>query len=138
MPPVSWREGRGSVRALLRVQPWSAGALALGLSAVFFAAAVQALLFHFGIELYFATFLPAVFFAGFLAGVPAAALVVVVTVPLVWWAFIPPYFEFNALIADHVDAITMFLLLSLLMIFLADWCRAAIALLNARTASEEG
>jgi K+-sensing histidine kinase KdpD len=121
------------LRAWPKVHPWSAGAFALGLSAVFAATVIQALLFHFGIELYFATFLPAVFLAGFLAGVPAATLVVVVTVPLVWWAFIPPYFEFQPLIADHVDAITMFLLLSLLMIFLADGCRAAIALLNAGT-----
>jgi K+-sensing histidine kinase KdpD len=121
------------LRAWPKVHPWSAGAFALGLSAVFAATVIQALLFHFGIELYFATFLPAVFVAGFLAGVPAATLVVVVTVPLVWWAFIPPYFEFQPLIADHVDAITMFLLLSLLMIFLADGCRAAIALLNAGT-----
>jgi K+-sensing histidine kinase KdpD len=121
------------LRAWRKVHPWSAGAFALGLSVVFAATAIQALLFHFGIELYFATFLPAVFLAGLLAGVPAAALVVVVTVPLVWWAFIPPYFEFQPLIADHVDAITMFLLLSLLMIFLADGCRAAIALLNAGT-----
>ena len=58
-----------------------------------------------------------------LAGRPAAALVVAVTVPLVWWAFIPPYFEFNTLVAAHIDAITMFLLLSLLLIFLADGCR---------------
>jgi hypothetical protein len=122
----------------LRVQPWSAGAFVLGLSLVFIAMVIQAVLFHFGIALYFATFLPAVFLAGLLAGVPAAALVVVVTVPLVWWAFIPPYYEFNPLIADHVDAITMFLLLSLLLIFLADCCRAAIALLEPRTASSEG
>jgi K+-sensing histidine kinase KdpD len=121
------------LRAWPKVHPWSAGAFALGLSAVFAATVIQALLFHFGIALYFATFLPAVFLAGFLAGVPAATLVVVVTVPLVWWAFIPPYFEFQPLIADHVDAITMFLLLSLLMIFLADGCRAAIALLNGGT-----
>jgi hypothetical protein len=122
----------------LRVQPWSAGAFALGVSSVFVATATQALLFHFGTELYFATFLPAVFLAGLVAGVPAAALVVVVAVPLVWWAFIPPYFEFNPLIAAHIDAITMFLLLSLLLIFLADCCRAAIALVHAGTAPSEG
>jgi K+-sensing histidine kinase KdpD len=122
----------------LRFEPWSAGAFALGLSAVFAAAAVQALLFHVGIELYFATFLPAVFLAGFLAGVPAAALVVVLTVPVVWWAFMPPYFEFQPLIADHLDAIKMFLLLSLLLIFLADGCRATMALVKASARSREG
>ena len=123
------------MKALLRVQPRWADAFALGLVAVLIAAAAQGLLFHFGIRLYFATFLPAVFLAGLLAGVPAAVLVVAVTVPLVWWAFIPPYFEFIPLAAADVDAIAMFLLLSLLLIFLADGCRAAIALLDARTAA---
>ena len=119
----------------MRVQPWSAGAFALGLASVFGAAAFQELLFHLGIQLYFAAFLAAVFLAGLLAGTPAAALVVVVSVPLVWWAFIPPYFEVASPIAADVDAITMFLLLSLLLIFLADACRAAIALLDARAAA---
>ena len=126
------------MRIWLRIQPWSSGAFVLGLSGVFVATAVQTLLYHFGIELYFASFLPAVFFTGFLAGVPAAVLVVAIAVPLVWWAFIPPYFEFNPLIASHVDAIAMFLLLSLLLIFLADWCRAAVALLKAGTAPRKG
>ena len=130
-------QGGGSLQALLKVQPWSPGAFALGLSTVFVGTVVQALLFHFKIELYFAAFLPAVFFAGLLAGVPAAVLVVAIAVPLVWWAFIPPYFEFYPLIAADLDAIAMSLLLSLLLIFLADACRAAIAL-NAGTTSTEG
>ena len=125
------------MRAWPKVHPWSAGAFALGLSAVFAATVIQALLFHFGIELYFATFLPAVFLAGFLAGVPAATLVVVVTVPLVWWAFIPPVFEFEWLEPAEVNAITAFLFSSLFLIFLADGCRAAVALLGGRAASEE-
>jgi K+-sensing histidine kinase KdpD len=125
------------LRTLFRVQPWSAGAFALGLASVFSAAAIQGLLFQVGIQLYFAAFLPAVFFAGLLAGTPAAALVVALSVPLVWWAFIPPYFEFTSPMAADFDAITMFLLLSLLLIFLADACRAAIALSDARAASSE-
>jgi hypothetical protein len=72
-----------------------------------------------------------------LAGAPAAALVVFVTVPLVWWAFIPPFFEFNPLVAVHIDAITMFLFLSLLLIFLADACRGTVALLKAGMSSRD-
>jgi K+-sensing histidine kinase KdpD len=123
------------MRRLIRVEPWSARAFALGLVIVLTSTAVQALLVLSGMELYFATFLPAVFFAALLAGIPAAALVVLVTVPLVWWAFIPPTFEFNPLVPAHVDAITMFLFLSLLLIFLADACREIRTVLKAATTS---
>ena len=125
------------MRTLSLIRPWSAGAFALGLFAVVAATAIQALLAEFGIELYFAIFLPAVFFAALFAGPPAAALVVAITVPLVWWAFIPPLFEFSALDAADVNAITIFLFSSLFLIFLADGCRAMVALLNGRTSSEE-
>ena len=130
-------EAGASLMTLLRVRPWSAGAFAFGLILVFASTVLQGLFFRFGVELYFATFLPAVFLTALLAGRPAAALVVAVTVPLVWWAFIPPYFEFNTLVAAHIDAITMFLLLSLLLIFLADGCRETIALLDASPPSGE-
>jgi K+-sensing histidine kinase KdpD len=125
------------LRTISRIRPWSAGAFALGLFAVFASTAIQSLLTQFGLELYFAGFLPAVFFAGLLAGPPAAALVVVITVPLVWWAFMPPAFEFESLGAADVTAITMFLFLSLFLIFLADGCRAAISLLNAGPSTRE-
>ncbi len=95
------------------------------------------MLFQFGIELYFAVYLPAVFFAALLAGPPAAALVVVIAVPLVWWAFIPPILEFSSLEPADVNAITMFLFSSLFLIFLADGCRAAVALLSAGSSTEE-
>jgi len=125
------------LRTISRVQPWSAGAFALVLFAVVAATAIQAVLFQFGIQLYFAIFLPAVFFAALLAGPPAAALVVAIAVPLVWWAFIPPAFEFEWLEPADVNAITTFLFSSLFLILLADGLRAAVALLNAGT-SEEG
>ena len=125
------------MRALSRVRPWSAGAFAVGLFAVVAATAIQALLFQFGIELYFAVFLPAVFFAALFAGLPAGVLVVVITVPLVWWAFIPPVLEFSWLEPADVNAITMFLFSSLFLIFLADGCRAMVALLNGSTSSRE-
>jgi K+-sensing histidine kinase KdpD len=117
-------------------QPWSAGAFALGLVTVLASTAVQALLVMSGVNLYFVTFLPAVFLAALLAGMPAAALVVLVSIPLVWWAFIPPFFEFNPLVAAHVNAITMFLFVSLLLIFLADACRQSMVLLKAASTRE--
>ena len=123
---------------LMLAQPWSARAFALGFVIVLASTAVQALLVLSGLQLYFATFLPAVFLAALLVGIPSAALVVLVTVPLVWWAFIPPFFEFNPLVTAHVDAITMFLFISLLLIFLADACRQSMVLLKAASAGEAG
>ena len=124
------------MRRWILIEPWSAGAFALGLIIVLTSTAVQALLVLSGLQLYFATFLPAVFLAALLAGMPAAALVVLVSIPLVWWAFIPPFFEFNPLVTAHVNAITMFLFLSLLLIFLADACRQSMVLLRATAARE--
>jgi K+-sensing histidine kinase KdpD len=125
------------MRRLKLIQPWSARAFALGLVVVLTSTAVQALLVLSGVELYFATFLPAVFLAALLAGIPAAALVVFITVPLVWWAFIPPMFEFNAPVAGHVDAITTFLFLSLLLIFLGDAWRQTMVLRKAATSLQD-
>ena len=125
------------MRTLSRVRPWSASAFALGLFAVVAATAIQAVLFQFGIELYFAVFLPAVFFAALFAGLPAGVLVVVITVPLVWWAFIPPILEFGWLGPADINSITAFLFSSLFLIFLADGCRAMVTLLNGSTSSRE-
>lgn len=122
------QQGQDGLNTLLRVWRWSVDGLPLGVSAVVASAVVQALLVQFGAQLYFATFLPAVFLVGLLAGTSAAAIVILLTVPLVWWAFIPPFFEFNPLVAAQIDAIMMFLFLSLLLIFFADVCRAITAL----------
>ncbi len=81
--------------------------------------------------------MPALFFAGLLAGPPAAALVVMIAVPLVWWAFMPPVFEFVWPAPADINSITMFLFISLFLICLADGCRAAVALLSGSTAPEE-
>ena len=126
------------MNTLLRLWRWSVGAIPLGVSAVVASAVVQSLLVASGAQLYFATFLPAVFLAGLLAGPSAAALVILLTVPLVWWAFMPPYFEFNPLLASHIDAIMMFLFLGLMLIFFADVCREITALRKARSSSTAG
>jgi K+-sensing histidine kinase KdpD len=116
----------------LRLRPWSAGAFLLGLSVLVASTSLQALFVAFGATPYFATFFPAVFAAGFLAGTPAAVFVALFAVPLVWWVFMPPSFEFNPLTLAHIDAINLFFLLSVLLIFLADVCRQTVAVLRIR------
>ncbi len=116
----------------LRLRPWSAGAFLLGLFVLIASTSLQALFVAFGAKPYFAAFFPAVFAAGFLAGTPAAVFVALFAVPLVWWIFMPPVFEFNPLTLAHIDAINLFFLLSVLLIFLADVCRQTVAVLRIR------
>jgi hypothetical protein len=120
----------GRLGRFLRLRPWSAGAFLLGLSILVASTSLQALFVAFGAKAYFATFFPAVFAAGFLAGTPAAVFVALLAVPLVWWGFMPPLFEFNSLTLAHIDAIKLFSLLSVLLIFLADVCRQTVAVLR--------
>lgn len=108
---------------------WQAFGLAFAIvaaSAIFQGAACVA----FGTELYFAAFLPAIFIVGFLAGAPAAAFAVLLSIPLVWWAFIPPFFEFTALSRAGAESINLFFLFAVLLIGLADLCRQTIAIVN--------
>lgn len=116
----------------LRLRPWSARAFLLGLFVLIASTSLEALFVAFGAKAYFAAFFPAVFAAGFLAGTPAAVFVALFAVPLVWWAFMPPFFEFNPLTLAHIDAINLFFLLSMLLIFLADVCRQTVAVLRIR------
>ncbi len=114
----------------MRLRPWSAAAFLIGLSVLAASAGLQAVFVLLGAKPYFAAFFPAVFAAGFLAGTPAASFVAVLAVPLVWWGFMPPLFEFNALTLAHFDAIKLYSLLSVLLIFLADVCRQWVAVLR--------
>jgi hypothetical protein len=114
----------------MRLRPWSAAAFLIGLSVLAASAGLQAVFVLLGAKPYFAAFFPAVFAAGFLAGTPAASFVAVLAVPLVWWGFMPPLFEFNALTLAHIAAIKLYSLLSVLLIFLADVCRQWVAVLR--------
>jgi len=77
-------------------------------------------------SLYFATFLPAILLTALLAGVPAAAFSTLTSVVIVWWAFIPPAFEFSALTRSELHAITLFLLSTALLIWFGDLFRTGL------------
>ena len=89
---------------------------------------LQFLLTKPGAELYFAMFFPAVFVAGLLAGPRAASLTAVLSVPLVWWIFIPPRFGFDRLSATHSESLKAFLFGAILLVLLADVAHATAAL----------
>lgn len=115
---------------LLKLRPWSLSAFAMALLAVALAAALQETFASFGTTLYFATFFPAILAASLLAGAPAGAFAATLTIPIVWWAFLPPHFEFNPLAAADYDRFFHFLLLSSLAICFSHLYREALAILR--------
>jgi hypothetical protein len=105
------------------IAPWSWRGFAAALLLVATSYVLQTLAEFLGVHLEFAAFFPAVFFAGFLAGKPAGGFAAILTLPLVWWAFLPPAFELSPLTADGYDEIKLFLLGSVLLVYGSDLCR---------------
>jgi len=114
---------RAGLFGVPRVRPWSWQAFLLGFVVVAASAALQGICVALGAKLYFAAFVPSIFVVGILAGAPAAAFAALLTIPLVWWAFMPPFFEVSALTRADADSINLFFLLAVLLIGLADLCR---------------
>ena len=112
------------------VRPWSWQAFLLGPVVVAMSAVLQGTCVAFGAKLYFAAFLPGLFVLALVAGVPTAALAALLTIPLVWWAFMPPFFAFSALTSENADSINLFCLLAVLVIGLADLCRETMAIVS--------
>lgn len=78
-----------------RVRPYSASAFGIALASV-----AAATVFRFAggwasTDLRFGIYLPAILVTGLLAGVPAAVSAAIISVVIIFWAFIPPYFEFK-------------------------------------------
>jgi len=121
---------RAGLVGVPRVRPWSWQAFLLGFVVIAASAALQGVCVAFGAKLYFAAFLPGLFVLGLVAGAPAAAFAALLTIPLVWWAFIPPFFEFNSLTSANTDSINLFCLLAVLLIGFADLCRETMAMIS--------
>lgn len=95
----------------------------VALVGVAMAVAIRAMLASFGIELDFAPFVPAILFASLIAGVPAGGFAALSAVIIVWWAYIPPAFEFAPLQAADIDRIQLFLLAVSVLIWFSHLCR---------------
>jgi K+-sensing histidine kinase KdpD len=113
---------------ILRVRPWSPSAFLAAVLAIALAASVQEMFAVLGAKLYFAVFFPAILVASLLAGAPAGIFATLLTIPIVWWMFIPPSFEFQALTSDDYHHFTMFVLGSALVISFANLYRQALTL----------
>jgi K+-sensing histidine kinase KdpD len=108
------------------LNPWSFPAFLIALSGLATGIGLRVLFEFLGATFYFATFFPVVMLASILAGVPAGAFAALLTIPIVWWAFLPPAFEFNPLTPADYSDFTMFLLCSALLIWFAQLCREAL------------
>jgi K+-sensing histidine kinase KdpD len=117
---------------LLRLRPWSISTFLAALLAVALATTMQEILASFGARLCFAGFFPAILVASLLGGAPAGIFAALVTIPIVWWAFMPPYFEFNPLTPADYDSFATFLLTSSLLIAFSQLYREALTLLRNR------
>jgi len=115
---------------LFRVKPWSLSAFALALLALLIATTTQAILASFATTLHFATFFPAILATSLLAGRPAGIFAAALTIPIVWWAFMAPSFEFNPLTPADYNSIVLFLLSSSLVIWISHLYREALVLLR--------
>ena len=113
---------------ILRVRPWSPSAFFAAVLMIALAATIQEMFVILGAKLYFASFFPAILVASLLAGAPAGIFATLLTIPVVWWAFMPPYFEFEPLTTDDYHRIAMFVLGSALVISFANLYREALIL----------
>lgn len=111
-----------------RVRPWSPLAFLAAVAAIALAASIQEIFAILGAKLYFASFFPAILVVSLLVGAPAGIFATLLSIPVVWWAFMPPYFEFEPLTVENYHRVTMFVLGSALAISFANLYREALAL----------
>jgi K+-sensing histidine kinase KdpD len=113
---------------LPKLQPWSPASFAAAIAAVVFAATLQEIVESFGITPYFAGFIPAILIVSLVGGTPAGVFAALLTIPVVWWAFMPPHFEFAPLTSVDYDSLATFVLVSSLVICFSRLYREARAL----------
>lgn len=110
---------------LPKLRPWSPAAFAAAIGAVLFAATLQEIAASFGITPYFAGFIPAILIVSLVGGAPAGTFAALLAIPVVWWAFMPPQFEFSPPTADDYDSFAVFALVSSLVICFSHLYREA-------------
>lgn len=115
---------------ILRLRSWSLSTFAVALLAIVLATATQEMFSGFGVQLCFAGYVPAILIVGLLGGAPAGAFATLITIPIVWWAFMPPYFEFSPPTSADYDSLSIFLLSSGLLVSFSQLYREALAILR--------
>ena len=118
----------------LRLNPWSLPALLVAVAGLAVAIAIRMVLASLGMPLYFCTFFPVIVATSLVAGAPAGAFTALSAVVIVWWAFMPPVFEFSPLEPADIDRFQLFLLAVSVLIWFAHLCRTVARMRRQRPA----
>jgi two-component sensor histidine kinase len=114
-----------------RIQPWSGGAIGVGIGCLVVATALRFAVGWSESDLGYAIFLPAILAAGLLAGVPAAIGVMIASILIAVWAFMPPYFAFKSPTSPELATVFWSLFAGLCTILFAQGCRTVLNRLRA-------
>lgn len=112
--------------AVERTRPYSWESLGIALVAVAAATILRAAFGWAGGHFALTFYIPAILVAGLVSGIPAAVGAAVSSVLIVWWAFVPPYFQFEGPEVADVTLVLLFATVSSATILLAYWCRSAL------------
>jgi two-component sensor histidine kinase len=93
---------------------------------------LRVVLADFGLDALFPSYYPAVLFAALLAGTPAGMGVVVGAILIVWWAFIPPVYQFNPLNAAQTANLVLFFISSGCLVVMSHLYRDVLVRLRQR------
>jgi two-component sensor histidine kinase len=111
--------------------PYSWRALAVAATCVMCATAVRALLDVIGTDIRFATYFPALFVTGVVAGTPAALAAAIGSTAVAYWAFMPPQYQFAGFAKESVTALAIWAGSAGVQIVLTHYCRLALKKLRA-------
>jgi len=114
-----------------RVQPLSAAALGIGIACLAVATGLRFAVGWSESDLRYAIFLPAILATGLLAGVPVATGVMLASIFIVGWAFMPPYFAFKSLTSPELATALWSQFSGLCTILFAQGCRTVLNRLRA-------
>jgi two-component sensor histidine kinase len=129
--PGRWHE------SIVRIRAYSVAAVAVAIACLGAATLLRIVVGWFGANAPFSTYFPAVLIAALVAGAPAAMAVIVGSVIIAWWTFLPPAFEFNRLGVTEDANIAMFVLSSGLIVIVAHLYRRTLVQLRSQHSERE-
>jgi two-component sensor histidine kinase len=108
------------------IPPYSVQAFLVGILCFAVAAVLHIAFRWFGGTLFFVTYFPAVLVAALFAGLPAGLLVILLAALTVWWAVMPPHYEFQWLSRTELMNLGGFLLAGASILFVVELYRSSL------------
>jgi two-component sensor histidine kinase len=119
------------------IKPVSFAAFAIALGCLGLAILLRQMFVALGVSAMFPTYYPAVLLASLLAGTPAGIGVIAGALLTAWWAYVPPYYEFNRLDSAQVANFLLFAVSSGCVVLLSHLYRDAFLRLRSRDRERE-